>query len=105
MLSIGIWALYGIPKIVEMCNLEDRAMNEQERKKENWLTDGILVRFWMVGEKVAAYYARAELVTSCIGQNLPSLTTSWLLTYSPLPPSCCISPLCFLAYFCLGCKC
>ena len=51
MLSIGIWALYGIPKIVEMCNLEDRAMNEQERKKENWLTDGILVRFWMVGEK------------------------------------------------------
>ena len=83
-----------------LCSLEDRAMNDW--LKEKWVADGILVGFWLVWGIVAAYYARAEPVTSCIGQNMPPLTTSWLLTYSL--PSCCISPLCFFIHFCLRWK-
>ena len=58
--------------------------------------------FWLVWRKLGAYYARTEPVTSCIGQNMLPLTTSWLLTYSL--PSCCISPLCFFIHFCLRWK-
>ena len=83
-----------------LCSLEDRAMNDW--LKEKWVADGILVGFWLVWRKVAAYYARAEPATSCIGQNMLPLTTSWLLTYSL--PSCCISPLCFFTHFCLRWK-